>query len=48
MGGGGTPAKKPSSTRKYVCPGCGNSLRATKDINVACLDCMEVFIKVEQ
>lgn len=47
-GGGTVPIKKPSSTRKYICPGYGNSFRATKDINVACLDCMEVFVKVER
>lgn len=28
-----------SSTRKYVCPCCGNSVRATKAVNIACLDC---------
>ncbi len=40
--------KKKSSTRKYVCPKCGNSFRATKDINVICADCMELFVKVEK
>ena len=25
--------------RKYICPGCGNSVRATKVVNIACLDC---------
>ena len=44
-----TVAKKPKcSTRKYVCPCCGNSLRATKDINIICGDCMEQFVKVEK
>lgn len=40
--------KKPkkSSTRKYQCPVCGNSVRATKDINIICGDCMEVMLKV--
>ena len=33
----GTP--KTSSTRKYICPCCGNSVRATKRVNIACLDC---------
>lgn len=33
----GTP--KTSSTRKYTCPCCGNSVRATKAVNIACLDC---------
>lgn len=36
---------KPSSTRKYICPCCGNSFRATKDINVICGDCNVTFIK---
>lgn len=38
---------KPSSTRKYICPCCGNSFRATKSINVLCLDCNEPFILVQ-
>nr|WP_308624599.1 SprT-like domain-containing protein [uncultured Eisenbergiella sp.] len=45
-GGKGVPvAKKKTSTRKYVCPVCGNSFRATKDIRVLCMDCQEQFIK---
>ncbi len=36
--------KKPSSTRKYICPCCGTSFRATKTINVLCLDCNEQFV----
>lgn len=39
--------KKPSSTRKYICPCCGNSFRATKDINVMCMDCNEQFVLAE-
>ena len=37
----GTPATppRPSSTRKYICPCCGNSVRATKAVNIACMDC---------
>ena len=35
-----------SSTRKYQCPHCKNSFRATKDINVICGDCNIPFIKV--
>ena len=38
---GEKPKKKPSSTRKYVCPCCGNSCRATKVINLICGDCMQ-------
>ena len=33
------PPPRTSSTRKYVCPCCGNSVRATKTVNVACMDC---------
>lgn len=33
--------KKPSSTRKYICPCCGNSVRATKVVNIICGDCCE-------
>lgn len=33
------------STRKYVCPICGNIVRATKDINVICGDCNVKFEK---
>ena len=36
--------KKPSSTRKYICPVCGNSCRATKTINLICGDCMETMV----
>lgn len=39
--------KKKTSTRKYICP-CGNSFRATKDIDVLCLNCNEQFVKVEK
>ena len=31
--------KKKSSTRKYVCPKCGLSIRATKEVHIACIDC---------
>lgn len=40
-----TTTTTPSSTRKYICPCCGNSFRATKDINVICGDCNVKFIK---
>ena len=32
---------KSTSTRKYICPVCGNSVRATKAVNIMCLDCNE-------
>lgn len=38
--------RKPSSTRKYQCPKCGNSVRATKDLNLICGDCMCKMEKV--
>lgn len=41
---GTTP--KTSSTRKYACPCCGMSVRATKVVRVACLDCGEQLIEV--
>lgn len=28
-----------SSTRKYICPGCGMSVRATRTVRIACMDC---------
>ena len=35
----GTTGRKPSSTRKYICPCCGMSVRATREVHIACLDC---------
>ena len=35
----GAPVKKPSSTRKYACPCCGTSVRATKDVDLICGKC---------
>lgn len=40
---GGGP--KPSSSRKYICPCCGNSVRATKLVRIACLDCNEQMVE---
>lgn len=42
---GGSVTKK-SSTRKYVCPCCGNSVRATKTVRIACMDCDEQLMLV--
>ena len=44
----GTAGKKKTSTRKYQCPCCGNSFRATKDLRVLCMDCNKQFEKVEK
>ena len=35
---------KTSSTRKYYCPCCGNSVRATKLVHIACLDCQQPML----
>ena len=40
----GTAGRKPSSTRKYICPCCGMSVRATKAVNIACMDCDEQLV----
>jgi ribosomal protein S27AE len=45
--GAGNGSKK-CSTRKYLCPRCGNSVRATKDLNILCGDCMIPFEKEEK
>ena len=36
---------KTSSTRKYVCPICGTSVRATKEVRIMCADCDEFMIE---
>ena len=46
---GGTDIPKPprvSSTRKYICPCCGMSVRATRTVRIACMDCVEQMIEV--
>ena len=42
------PKYPKQSTRKYICPCCGNSFRATKTINVLCMDCDEQYIVEEK
>lgn len=49
--GGGTHSPTPpttitetSSTRKYLCPCCGSSIRATKLVNIACMDCQQQMV----
>ena len=36
---------KSSSTRKYVCPCCHTSVRATKQVNIMCADCDEYMVE---
>lgn len=43
--GDSNPDKKPSSTRKYQCPCCGISVRATKTVNIICANCAELMVK---
>lgn len=45
-GNGLTVGPKKSSTRKLQCPKCGNSVRATKAVNILCGDCMERMTEV--
>lgn len=33
--------RKPSSTRKYICPKCGSSVRATREISIICGECYD-------
>lgn len=44
--GGLTIGPKRSSTRKLQCPVCGNSVRATKTVNIICGDCMKKMLEV--
>lgn len=43
-----TTGKKKSSKKsnviKYMCPCCGNSVRATKEVMIMCMDCEEAMI----
>lgn len=41
---GTTP--RTSSTRKYACPCCGMSVRATRTVRIACIDCEEQMVEV--
>ena len=40
-----TGVVKTSSSRKYICSCCGNSVRATKRVRIACLDCEEEMLE---
>lgn len=40
--------KKKSSTRKYICRGCGISVRATKDVWIICGNCKKDMEKAEK
>ena len=38
---------KNTSTRKYICPVCGQSVRATKRVNIMCMDCNAPMVEEE-
>lgn len=43
------PPTKPSSTRKYLCPCCGISVRATKNVRIKCMDCdIQMILPLQQ
>ena len=39
------PGTKTGHSRKYTCPCCHNSVRATKAVNILCGDCMEPMLE---
>ena len=45
--GDGQKTKKPSSTRKYMCPHCKMSVRATKIVRIICADC-NIMMQTEE
>ena len=46
--GEGGEKKKKSNQRKYQCPNCKCSCRATKPIRIKCLDCDEEMVEVKK
>lgn len=36
--------KRKSNQIKYICPKCGTSVRATKQVRIMCADCMELML----
>lgn len=43
-GAGGAPTNAKSGSRKYICPCCGISVRATKCVRIGCLNCSQEMI----
>ena len=43
-GTGTTLPPRTSSSRKYICPCCGMSVRATRMVNIACMDCSQPML----
>ena len=46
-GGAVKPPKRPSSTRRWICPKCGTIIRSTKEVRVVCADCSVNFIPAD-
>ena len=44
--GANSPPPRISSTRKYICPCCKMSVRATRTVRIACMDCNEQMVEV--
>lgn len=44
-GGIAVPPPRKTSSRKYICPHCGNSVRATKEVNIMCADCQQMMLQ---
>lgn len=40
-----TSTTRPTSTRKLICPCCGQSVRATKTVNILCGDCLVKMVE---
>ena len=47
-GGKGGGRGRSNGVRKYICPECGISVRATKAVNIGCLDCGMVMVVEEK
>lgn len=45
---GNEKSKAKSSTRKYICPCCGLSIRATRTVKVACMECNKQLEEVQK
>ena len=43
-----TTTRTKQSSRKYICPACGVSVRATKEVNIVCGDCSETMTLANQ
>lgn len=41
------PPRKPSSTRRWICPKCHTIIRSTKEVRVLCMDCNLPFERAE-